>query len=149
MKNLLAAVTNPARDPAGSLRLLLRVDGLTCAALAGILLASAGPLARLTGLPTTLLLWAGAILVLATVVLFAAASRRPPSAGLVWLVTAINIGWVLASVAVLVLAPGLTGIGHVLVIAQALPVMLAIVVELRALACLQASPGHPAASTAT
>ena len=133
------AVTHPAHDPLGALRRLLIVDALVCAIFAALVLAATGPLARLSGLPIPVLTWAGVILVAATAVLGWAARMRVPAPPLVWLITAINVGWVAASLAVLAVLPGLTTAGSVLIAAQALIVAATVVVETRALSAQRAA----------
>lgn len=146
MSRLITAVTHPASDPRGSLRLLLGIDALTCAAFAVLVLAATAPLADLTGLGRSVLTWAGTILVVAAAVLTAATLRRDPPPVLVWLVTAINVSWIAASLALLALSPGLTTAGALVVIAQALVVAAAVVVELRALAVQRPAAAQPAAA---
>ena len=99
------------------LRRVLIVDALASGAMGLLLLAAAGVLAGPLGLPSTLMLGAGAILVpYAAAVLWLA--RRPalPRAA-VWLVIAINVLWVVESVAVLLVGwthPTLPGQAFVL-----------------------------------
>ncbi len=146
MSTLLNALTRPALDPRAALRLLLGIDALTCAAFAALVLGATAFLAGLSGLPTTLLQGAGVVLIIATVSLALAAARHDPPSALVWLVTAINVGWVTASMVVLAVVPGLTTIGQVLIVVQALIVAGAVVVEMRALSArrrLQASAVAP------
>ena len=136
---LRTAVTHPARDPLGALRRLLIVDALVCAVFAALVLAATGPLARLSGLPLPVLSWAGVILVVATAALGWAARMPVPAPPLVWLVTAINVGWVAASLAVLAVVPGLTATGRILIAVQAVIVAATVVIETRALSAQRAA----------
>lgn len=133
MSALLNAVTRPAIDPRAALRLLLGIDALTCAAFTALAFGATTFLARLSGLPAALLQGAGIVLCFATVILALAAARHDPPSALVWLVTAINVSWVMASLVVLAMVPGLTTIGQILVAVQALIVAGTAVVETRAL----------------
>lgn len=103
------------------LKLVLRVDAASGAAMAPALLLGAGFLAPMLGLPEDLLRGAG--LVLALVALFIAAQLMRPHASVraIWAIVAINIFWSVDSF--LLLAAGLiqpTGLGYAFVIGQAL-----------------------------
>lgn len=132
--DLIIALTTPARQPVTSLRLLLAVDGMVCLLSAVVLFATLSPLARLTGLPPSLLQAAALVLALVAVVLGLAARMARPPIAVAWTINAVNAGWVIASVAVLVMVPALTTAGTALVIAQALVIMATIIAYLRALA---------------
>ena len=133
MSTLLNALTRPADKPRAALRLLLAIDALTCAGFALLVLGASGFLTGLTGLPPPLLRGAGAVLIVATLALTAAAVVRDPPSPLVWLVTAINVAWVAASLAVIAVVPGVTTIGQLIVVVQALVVAGTVLVETRAL----------------
>lgn len=102
------------------LRRVLTIDAVASGAMGLLLLAAATPLAGPLGLPVELLLGAGIILVpYGIAVLWLA--RRPslPRLG-VWAVIAINVLWVLESVAVLLVGwTHPTVLGHAFVLMQA------------------------------
>ena len=104
-----------------NLRTILMADGVV-SGVAGLAMAlGAQTLGPLTGLPEALLQTAGVALAPWTVALiWLARSRTIPRPG-VMAVIAVNIGWVLASVAVLFVSPP-TAFGYAFVIAQAVAV---------------------------
>jgi hypothetical protein len=107
------------------LRRALVLDAVASGATALLLIAAAGRIDGLLGLPVALLRGAGLVLVpyLAFVVFVATRARIEPAA--VWVIIASNALWALASFAVLLsgqLAP--TGLGIAFVAAQAIVVAL-------------------------
>lgn len=88
---------------------LLRIDAATCAGLGLLLVVASGPVAAVTALPATLLFYAGlSLLPIAGFMLLAA--RSPMLGGLA---IAGNVGWVVASVALLLsdwIAPNALGV---------------------------------------
>jgi hypothetical protein len=113
------------------LRRVLAADAVTCVAAGALMAFGAGVLAPLTGLPQPLLLWAGVIL-FPVAALMAFLSRRDTApAPLVWLVVLGNAGWVVGSIAVLILAQPTT-LGFAFVVAQAAAVAVLTVLEWRA-----------------
>jgi hypothetical protein len=107
------------------LRRALMLDALASGATALLLIAAAGFLDALLGLPVALLRGAGLLLVpyVAFVAFVATRPRIEPAA--VWVIVACNVLWVLASFLVLLsgkLAP--TGLGIAFVVAQAIVVAL-------------------------
>jgi hypothetical protein len=106
-----------------SLRQVLLADAATSAACALLMLAAAGPLEGLLGLPAGLLRAAGAILVPFAAFVGVLALRESQPAPAVWVVVAANAVWVVDSV--LLLLSGWvhpTPLGTAFVIAQALAV---------------------------
>ncbi len=103
-----------------SLRGILRLDAITCAAMgAGLLLASE-PVGTLTRLPTALLFAAGALLM--PVAVFIAVVAERPARAAVGAVILGNLAWVLASLALLLgghVSPNALGATFVLVQALA------------------------------
>lgn len=98
-----------------SLRGLLLLDAATCAAMGALLVLAAGPIAGLTAIPETLLLYAGLSLPPVAAFMAMVATRQPvPRAG-VWLIILGNICWVAASLVVVgATAPNPLGIGFLL-----------------------------------
>lgn len=112
------------------LRNILFFDGATCAAMGAALMAGARPLTGLIGLPASLLLSAGAILIAFAALLLWAGRQHPVP---VFAATAIvlgNVAWGVASLLLVTEGPfALTAIGAAIVIAQALAVILLAAVE--------------------
>lgn len=105
------------------LRYALTADAVASGASALLLLAGAGYLTELLGLPEPLLRWAGVILVPFVILVGALALRKQPDAGAVWAVILLNVAWVAGSAFVLfggVVSP--TALGYAFVAAQALAV---------------------------
>jgi CHASE2 domain-containing sensor protein len=116
------------------LRTLLLADAATCAAMGGLLLLAAVPVARLTALPEQLLRPAG-LLLLAIALFIALVATRPrvPRNGVRVIVLG-NLLWIVASLALLLggwATPNAAGIAVVLV--QALGVAALAGLEARAL----------------
>ena len=105
------------------LRRVLFADAIPSLASAALLVAAPGRLAELTGLPGALLLEAGLLLVPFVLLVLAVAARpNTPRAG-VQAIVAINVLWVIGSLAVLAgpwFAP--SALGYAFVIAQAVAV---------------------------
>lgn len=125
------------------LRSLLLADAATCAAMGGLLLFAAAPLARLTALPQDLLRPAG-LLLLAIAAFIALVSARPlvPRSGARLIVSG-NLLWSGASLALLAgdwVAPNGAGVAFLLV--QALAVAALAGLEAKALRAEQ--PGSQA-----
>ncbi len=102
-----------------SLPVILAMDAGTCLAMGGLLLLGTAPLTDLTGLPPSILFYAG-ILLLAAAAIIAAVAARPVGPG-VAAVLAGNIGWIAASLVVLTLNP-VSALGAATIIMQALAV---------------------------
>jgi hypothetical protein len=107
--------TNDARQPLG--RILL-IDAATCAAMGGLLILGAGPIAGLTAMPEPLLFWAGVLLIPVAAYMALVARRATDSGAAVWLAILGNLGWVAASLALFAfVAPN--ALGAILVLGQA------------------------------
>jgi hypothetical protein len=105
------------------LRYALIGDAVASGATGLLMIAGAGLLSSLLGLPEQLLTVSGAILMPFTAMVAYLATREQPSEGSVWAVILINIAWVAASAFVLfggVVAP--TMLGYAFIAAQALVV---------------------------
>lgn len=119
------------------LRTILLLDAATCAVMGAALGLAAAPIARLTDIPPGLLLYAGLILLPIAAFIAIVAARPAPS--LVWLVILGNLGWVAASVLLLVsgwIAPN--GLGYAFIAVQAIAV--AIISKLEHGALRQTTP---------
>jgi hypothetical protein len=100
-----------------TLRRVLLLDAAVSGATGLLMLASAGLLGRLLGVPDELLRWAGASLVPFAAFVAFVATRQHIAARTVHAVMALNAAWVLASVAVLLtgaVAPNGLGVGFIL-----------------------------------
>jgi hypothetical protein len=122
--------------PALSSRLsrILMFDAATCAVMGVALLMASEPLGRILALPADLLFHAGFALMPIAAFVAWISMRRPVFPAGTWAVIVGNIGWVIASVAVLLLpfiAPNL--LGAVFVLAQAAAVAILAAMEWRAL----------------
>lgn len=109
--------------PSLLLRRALTADAVMSGGAAILLIAGAGIASSLLGLPVTLLRGAGLILIPFVALVTFLATRREIEAQGVWTVIVLNVGWVAASLLLLVsgwVAP--TGLGYVFVIVQALAV---------------------------
>lgn len=124
--------TLPAPVNDRPLRLSLRVDSVACAACVPLLVLGSGPLSTLLGLPSALLVGAGLVLLLFAAFLWMTASRPALRPVPVLAAIALNVLWVLGSVAVVALfSPTPWGVAFVLV--QAVAVTAILVVEALAL----------------
>ncbi|BBF99063.1 MULTISPECIES: hypothetical protein [Pseudonocardia] len=113
---------NHTTYPAIAIRPALRVDALASGGLGAITAAGAVLLAPLLGLPIGLLVGAGAFLVLFAGALLVLAARRPVPDGAAWAVVLVNVLWVVASVALVPMAAP-TALGTAFLLAQALVVV--------------------------
>lgn len=124
-----------------SLRTLLAVDALTCAAMGAALLLASAPIAALTDIPQALLFYAGVSLV-PIAAFMAAAARRPVVARwALWSIVGGNVLWVAASALLLMgglIAPN--ALGWLFVAGQATVVALLAKLELDAAGASGAVP---------
>jgi hypothetical protein len=110
-------------DRSSFLRHVLWVDAATCLAMGVLLVIAALPLSSLLGLPEPLLSYAGVALFPVALFMGWVALREELSVAGAWVVILGNAGWVVGSVAVLlVLSP--TAIGYAFVLVQAVAVAL-------------------------
>ena len=118
-----------------TLKQTLIIDTIGAALSVLLLLGFSGALADLTGLPPTVIAIAGWICV-PSALLFAYQAVRP-SRGLLTLVVAGNVAWVVASIAVWIANfSQVTAAGHAILIAQALAVEVLATLEWRGLKAL-------------
>jgi hypothetical protein len=106
------------------LRYALIGDAVASGATGLLMIAGAGFLSGLLGLPEQMLMIAGVILMPFTAMVAYLATRDTPSEGSVWAIIVINVAWVAASAFVLfggVVSP--TALGYAFVAAQALVVL--------------------------
>lgn len=105
------------------LKTVLIVDAATCLGFGILLTAGAELLATWLGLPASLLFYAGVILFPCAALMAITGRQNKPNTGLVWLIIVGNLGWVVASIGLLMLpsfAP--TMLGYAFVILQAVAV---------------------------
>jgi hypothetical protein len=105
------------------LRYALIADAVASGAMGLLMIAAAGPLSGLLGLPQQLLTIAGVVLVPWTAMVAYLATRAEPNPGSVWAVILINLAWVVGSAFVLfggVVSPTL--LGYTFIAAQAIVV---------------------------
>lgn len=100
-----------------TLRGILAFDAVTCGVMGAVLSLASGPVSRLTGLPTQLVMITGLALLPITIVI-ALVAWRPGAAG-VRIVVLGNALWVCASLAVLAAPIEPTVLGTAFVLAQA------------------------------
>ena len=94
-------------------------DAASCAATGALQVAFTGALARMTGLPTPLLMGTGVFLLAYAAAAAFMASRRTPPRTLIGLVAVGNIGWAIACIALLVSGVfALSALGLAWVLAQ-------------------------------
>lgn len=113
----------PISVPSSIFRLALIADAIASGAIALLLLAGAGFLAGLLGLPADLLRYAGFALVPFVVFVAFVGTRREIPRGAAGAIVVLNFAWAAASVALLVsgwVSP--TTLGYVFVLVQALAV---------------------------
>jgi hypothetical protein len=106
------------------LRHTLIADAVASGAMGLLMIAAAGPLSGLLGLPQQLLNIAGVVLIPWTAMVAYLATRAEPKPGSVWAVILINLAWVAGSAFVLfggVVSPTL--LGYAFVAAQAIVVL--------------------------
>lgn len=114
-----------------ALKPLLFLDAATCLAMGLALLVLSGFVAGLTAIPEALLFYAGALLVPIGLFMAATGLRWSTSAFAVWLIIAGNVGWVIASLALLAAIPP-NALGVALIVAQAVVVAVLAWAEQRA-----------------
>lgn len=131
MKNALSII---------ALKPLVAIDAITCAAMGVALVAASAPVGELTGIPATLLYWAGVLLLpIAAFMAWVSQSASPPA----WAVNFIILGngaWVAASLFLPVagmITPNL--FGWVFLVGQAAAVTVLTGLEIRASRTLQAA----------
>ncbi len=132
-------MTNAPLLPSPLLRQALLADAVTTAACAALMIAGAGFLEGLLGLPATLLRAAGLLLIPFVAYVVMLGFRERVSRGAVWSVIGLNALWVVDSVLLLVsgyVTP--TGSGIAFVLAQA--AVVAMYAELQFMGLRRSSP---------
>ncbi|WP_447754733.1 hypothetical protein [Sphingopyxis fribergensis] len=113
-----------------NLKNILIADAITCGGVFAIGLLAATPVGALLGLPANVVATGGWICLAAALLMVIAARQAVPSAALVKLIALGNLGWVAASFAVAsFFADRMTGIGIIVVAAQALGVLVFAILE--------------------
>lgn len=106
-----------------SLRHAVLIDGAASGAMSLMLMAGAGLLAGLLGMPANFLFWVGAALLPWMASLIVIGRQERPKAGAVETVIAVNALWVVGSIVFAVWNPfAMTALGFAFVIAQAIAV---------------------------
>jgi hypothetical protein len=115
--------------PTLSLRSVLFIDAATCAVMGAALMAGAGAIASITAIPTALLFYAGLSLIpIAAFMALVGLPANPPVLG-VWLVILGNVGWVIASLALIFgdwIAPNMLGVAFIGIQAIAVAILAAL-----------------------
>lgn len=122
------------------LRAVLKLDAGICAGFGLLCVAGAGVIADLTALPRDLLLYAGLALFPIAAFMFLVARQTHPARALVWAILLGNEGWILGSIAILILGvvqPNAFGIAFV--VAQAVAVIPLVLLEYQGLRRLPAA----------
>jgi len=135
----------PTLSPA--LTRALRIDAVASGAMGLLLAIDAGALQSMLGLPTPLLRGAGLFLVPFAAALLALAPRSGRAPGLVRLIVAGNVLWIVASIALVAATSGsITLLGELFVLGQAVAVGLFVYLESRAIRDSRSplAPGRPA-----
>nr|WP_294847460.1 hypothetical protein [uncultured Sphingomonas sp.] len=115
------------------LRMVLKLDGLSCLAMAALLVPFSQQLSRLFNIPAALLNESGLALIPIAMFIGGLGIRGRGPAALVWLVIVGNLGWVVASLALIASLPGIAPLGILFVLAQASVVLLLSALEARGL----------------
>lgn len=129
----MSATASVVRTADPSLKAALLFDAALSGASAVALLAAAGPLAQLTGLPSSLLFVVGIVFAGCAALMAFTATRAPIPLPLAWLIALGNLAWVVASLVFAALWPVANVYAAVLVVGQALAVVVLAWLELRAL----------------
>lgn len=107
-----------------NLKTILIADAVTCAGVFAAGLLAAEPVGALLGLPAQVVAIGGWICLVAALSMIVAARQAVPSPALLKLIAVGNLGWVAASFGVIAaFSSQMTGIGIVVVVAQALGVL--------------------------
>jgi hypothetical protein len=115
-----------------TLQNVLLLDAATCVAAGALMAFGSSFVAGLTAIPAPLLYWAGLILFPCAALMAFAGLQASPPRPIVWLIVLGNIGWVIASVAVLAfIAPN--ALGYIFILAQAAVVAVLALLEHSAL----------------
>jgi len=105
------------------LKRVLVLDAASCLGLSAMLIAGGGPLAELLGLPTGLARGAGLLLLPIGLFILWLGTRHSAHPALVWAVILGNAGWTMESLITAFATPGISVIGGLFVVGQALAVL--------------------------
>ena len=112
------------------LKTFLIIDAITCTSVLPLGFFALEPVAMLLGLPVGIVTIGAWICLAAALPMFLAAAQAVPNAALVKLIALGNIGWVAASLGVAAAyGAAMTGLGLVIVLAQAVAVLAFAVIE--------------------
>lgn len=120
-----------------TLKNTLIIDAITCTGLFVFCVFATATVATLLGLPSELVTVAGWIGLPSALLMLFVAYQKEPSKGLANLIAVGNLGWVIASFAVLaIFADRMTGLGIAVVIVQAIGVLVFAIYEAKGAAAL-------------
>ena len=120
-----------------NLKNTLLIDAVTCAGLFVFCVFATATVATLLGLPSAVVTVAGWIGLPSALLMLFVANQKVPSKGLANLIAIGNLGWVIASFAVLaMLAAQMTAFGIAVVIVQAIGVLVFAIYEAKGAAAL-------------
>lgn len=120
-----------------TLKNTLIIDAITCTGLFVFCVFATATVATLLGLPSEVVTVAGWIGLPSALLMLFVAYQKEPSKGLANLIAVGNLGWVIASFAVLAMFAGqMTAIGIAVVIAQAIGVLVFAIYEAKGAATL-------------
>lgn len=120
-----------------TLKNTLIIDAITCTGLFVFCVFATATVATLLGLPSDVVTVAGWIGLPSALLMLFVANQKVPSKGLANLIAVGNLGWVLASFAVLAIFAGqMTAFGIAVVIVQAIGVLLFAIYEAKGAATL-------------
>lgn len=120
-----------------NLKNTLLIDAVTCAGLFVFCVFATATVATLLGLPSAVVTVAGWIGLPSALLMLFVANQKVPSKGLANLIAIGNLGWVIASFAVLAMfAAQMTALGIAVVIVQAIGVLVFAIYEAKGAAAL-------------
>ena len=120
-----------------TLKNTLLIDAVTCAGLFVFCVFATATVATLLGLPSAVVTVAGWIGLPSALLMLFVANQKVPSKGLANLIAVGNLGWVIASFAVLAMfAAQMTALGIAVVIVQAIGVLVFAIYEAKGAAAL-------------
>ena len=123
--------------PLFTLKNTLTIDAITCTGLFVFCVFATATVAALLGLPSELVTVAGWIGLPSALLMLFVANQNVPNKGLANLIAAGNLGWVIASFAVLAMFAGqMTALGIAVVIIQAIGVLVFAIYEAKGAAAL-------------
>lgn len=123
--------------PLFNLKNTLLIDAVTCTGLFVFCVFATATVAALLGLPSEVVAVAGWIGLPSALLMLFVANQKVPSKGLANLIAVGNLGWVIASFAVLAMFAGqMTALGLAVVVVQAIGVLVFAIYEARGAAAL-------------